>query len=183
MSRDQNLALLREITKFEVEEAIKGLCENKAPSPDGFTAEFFQETWSFMGNDIVEIAEESRRTKIMHRALNSTFLVLIPKTDHSEEPQGFRPISLYNVIYKIMATIMVNRLKPILPGLISQEQIGFFKERQIVNGIVTAQEAIHSLKSQKTKGVMIKLDLSKAYDRLSWKHLQGILKAFGVDSR
>lgn len=49
--------------------------------------------------------------------------------------------------------------------------------------IILAQEEIHSLKSQKTKGMLVKLDLSKSYDRLSWKYLQGILKVFGFDSR
>ena len=95
-------------------------------------------TWPFIGEDIVKLVEESRCTKRMHPTLNSTFMALIPKTDQSEEPKGFKPIALCNVIYKIMATIMVNRLKPILPGLMSQEQIGFVKGRQIIDGIVVA---------------------------------------------
>lgn len=73
-------------------------------------------------------------------------------------------MALCNVIYKIMATIMVNHLKLILLGFISQEQIGFVKGRQITNGIVVAQEEIHSLKTKKTKGMLVKLGLSKAYD-------------------
>lgn len=129
------------------------------------------------------MVEQSQQNKRMHPVLNSTFLQLIPKTDHLEEPQGFRPITLYNVIYKIMATIMVNHLKPMLPRLISQEYTNFLKGRQIVDGILTAQEVIHSLKSQKDKGMMIKLDLLKAYDRLSWNYLQGILNTFGLDPK
>ena len=77
---------------------------------------------------------------------------------------------------------MVNRLKPILPTLISP-QIGFVQGRQILDGIVTTQEAIHSLKSLKSKGMMIKLNLSKAYDHLSWSFLLNILKAFCFDQR
>lgn len=148
VSRDQNMALLREISKADVEEIIKNMVKNKAPGPDGYTVEFVQATWSFMGEDIVKIVEESRRTKRMHPVLNSTFLALISKTNHSEELQGFRPIALRNVIYKIMTIIMVNRLNPILLGLISQEQTGFVKGRQIIDGIVMAQEAIHSLKTK-----------------------------------
>lgn len=133
------MALLREITKAKVNEVIKNMAKNKAPRPNGFTAEFFQATWAFMSEDLVKLVEESRCTKRMH-------LALIPKTEHSKEPQEFRPIALCNVIYKILATIMVNRLKPILPGSISQEQTGFVKGRQITDDIVVAQEAIHSLK-------------------------------------
>jgi len=48
---------------------------------------------------------------------------------------------------------------------------------------VVAQEAIHSLKNSKTKGMLIKLDLAKAYDRLNWGYLQQILKVYGFDDR
>ena len=167
VSRDQNLALLRVITKAKVEEVIKNMVKNKAPGPDGFTTKFFQARWTFMIKDLVNVVEESECTKRMHPALNATFLALIPKIAHSKEPQGFRPIALWNVIYKILATIMVNRLKPILLGLISQYQTGFVKGRQITDDILVAEEAIHSLKNSKTKGMLVKIDLAKAYDRLN----------------
>jgi len=64
---------------------------------------------------IVNAVEESRCNKIMHRAWNANFLALIPKVEKADEPHGFRPIALCNVIYKIIATIMVRRLQPILP--------------------------------------------------------------------
>lgn len=77
----------------------------------------------------------------------------------------------------------MNRLKSILPELISQEEMGFVKGRQIIDGIVVEQEAIHSLKNSKTKGMLIKLDLAKAYDTLSWGYLQQIPKAHNFDYR
>ena len=131
----------------------------------------------------MELMEESRYMKCMHPALNATFLALITKMENSEEPQGFRPIALCNVVYKIMATIMVNRLKPIFPDLIAQEQTGFVKGRQIMDGIVVAQDVIHSLKNSKNKIMLIKLDLAKDYDRLSWEYLRGILMAHGFHKR
>ena len=137
---------------------------NKAPGPDGFTIEFFKASWSFMSQDILEVVEESRRNQTVYPTLNATFLTLIPKQENSNTLVGFRPISLCNVIYKILSTIMVNRLKPLLPRLIAPKQTGFVKGRQILDEIVTAQEAIHSLKTLKSKGMLIKLELSKAYD-------------------
>ena len=108
------MALLGVLTKAEVEEVVKKMAKNKAPGPDGFTSKFYQATWNFVSQDIVNAVEESSCTKRMHPSLNSNFLALIPKIEKAEEPQGFRPIALCNVIYKILATILVNRLKPIL---------------------------------------------------------------------
>ena len=115
-----------------------------------------------MGRDIWEIFEESRRNRNVYPALNATFITLIPKQENSDTPVGFRPIALCNVIYKILSTMMVYRLKPLLPSLISLEQTGFVKGRKILDGIFTKEEAIHLLKSLKMKGMLIKLDLSKA---------------------
>ena len=105
------MELLKVIMKEEVEEVIKKMEKNKAPGADGFTTKFYQAMWNFMSQDIVNAMEESRCTKRMHLALNATFLALILKIEKLEEPQGFRPKALWNVIYKILATIMVNRLK------------------------------------------------------------------------
>lgn len=97
--------------------------------------------------------------------------MLILKQDHFDVPVGFRPIALCNVIYKIMSTIIVNRLKTILPILISPDQTRFDKGRQILDSIITTNKAIHSLHALKSKGMMMKLDLDKSYDCLSWTSL------------
>lgn len=78
---------------------------------------------------------------------------------------------------------MVNRLKPLFPTLFSSMQIFFVRGRQILDGIVTTHEEINSLKSLKSNGMMIKFDLSKPYDRLSWSIFMNILKAFGFNPR
>ena len=183
VSQDQILALMREITFAEVEEVVKNIPKHKAPGANDFTTEFYQATWSFMGKDIWELVEESRRTRNVYPALNSMLITLILKQTKADTPAGFHPIALCNVIYKILSKIMVNRLKPILHDIISSKQTGFVKCRQILDGIITVQEAMHSLKEKKVKGMLIKLDLSKAYDRLSWSYLREILVAFGFDSR
>jgi len=78
------MALLRVITKKEVEDTVKTTEKNKAPGSDGYTSEFFQGTWSFMWQDILNAVEESKHTKRMHLAWNATFVTLILKTKSTE---------------------------------------------------------------------------------------------------
>jgi len=112
-----------------------------------------------LGQDILEVVEESHQNQKVCPGLNSTLLSLIPKNANSDTAQGFRPIALCNVIYKIIATLIAKRLKPILSSIISLEQTRFLEGRQILDGLVVSQEVVHSLKTKKEAGMMIKLDL------------------------
>ena len=94
-------------------------------------------------------------------------------------PGKFRPISLCNVILKIIIKVMANRIKPLPPGLVSQEQSSFMEGIQILDGIILTHEMTHSLKQTKAPGMMIKLDLEKSYDKVSCRFLKEVLKAFG----
>eukprot|EP00253_Pinus_taeda_P025221 PITA_25221 len=165
--------ICKEIPKMITEEQNKGLMR----------AATLAEVEEFLGQDILEVVEESRVKHRMWSGMNATFITLIPKTNNFEEAQGFRPIALCNVIYKIIATLVAKRLKPLLPSIISPEQTGFVEGRQILDGLVVAQEMIHSLNQHKRKGMMIKLDLSKAYDHLNWRYLCAVLEAYGFEKR
>eukprot|EP00253_Pinus_taeda_P008568 PITA_08568 len=176
---EQNWSLRKRITMEEVEEAVRSMPNDKAPGLDGFTINFYKVCWEIVKNDIWEVVEDSRRSKTILKSLNSTFITLIPKEEEANTPEKFRPIALCNVIYKIISKVIANRLKIILLGIISQEQSSYVEGRQILDNILLAQEMIHSLHSRKVAGMLIQLDLSKAYDKVSWTYLEAILKAFG----
>jgi hypothetical protein len=76
-------------------------------------------------------------------------------------------IALCNVVYKIISKVIANRLKPLLPTLISQEQASFLERRQILDNIIHSHELIHMLKIQGRGGTIIQIDLAKAYDKIS----------------
>ena len=153
--------------------------KGKAPGPDGFPIEFFQEFWEIVKFDLLEVVQEFHRNKQMLRSMNSTFLVLIPKQEGANWLTQFRPIALCNVVYKIITKLIAERLKPLLSSLISPEQGDFVEGRQILDGVVIAMEAIHSMANSKERAMFMKLDMAKAYDRVSWEFLQNILLAFG----
>lgn len=125
--------------------------------------------------------EESRTLRWMYPGLNATFINLIPKEGDSNTPDKYRPIALCNIIYKIASKIIASRLKVLLPLIISPEQTGYVEDRQITDGIILTHEIIHSLKQTKKPGMLLKIDLSKAFDSLSWVFIKKKLNAFGFD--
>ena len=97
-------------------------------------------------------------------------------------PTDYRPISLCNVVYKIIAKCLANRLKPHLPDYIHPSQQAFIKGRRISNNIIIAQEITHSfqLSSWKEKAFLLKIDLAKAFDRVEWNFILQALARKGL---
>lgn len=101
----------------------------------------------------------------------------------SESFDNFRPISLCNTIYKVLSKALANRLKLIPPHIISEEQTGFVPGRSIFDGIIIAQEVIHSLQQNHKPGMLVKLDIKKVYNKVDWRFLCKCLEAFGFSKQ
>ena len=114
--------------------------------------------------------------------INSTGIVLIPKVDHLENLRQLCPMSLCNVLCKIITKVVANRLKNITPKLTEPMQSRFDVGRHITDNIVIVQEVIHSMNNKKGKvnWMVIKVDLEKAYDRLNWSFIEDTLKDIGI---
>lgn len=133
-----------------------------------FMVEFFQGFYDLMKQDILMVIRESQRYGRMLGNFNVNFQCVIPKKQDGISFKDYRPISCCNVIYMIVAKIIVRRQKPIRSEIIAKEQFGFLQNRQIHDAVSVAQEVFHSIKNLNEKASILKLDLSKAYDRVNW---------------
>lgn len=164
----------------EVWESILDLSPDSAPEPDGFTGHFCRGCWEIIQEDIVSMIRGFFRGDHLHPKLKSTLLILLPKVDTPADYSDFRPISLSNFASKVVTKILANRFSVILPQVIDEEQYGFMKGRQIHESIALAQELVADI-DRKTEGgnIILKFDMSKAYDRLEWRFLLRSLRAMG----
>ena len=141
----------------------------KALGSDGMNVLFFQRFWHIVGDDVIAAVLDFLNFGTMLPEINYTHIVLIPKIKVPKRMSDYRPISLCNVIYKIISIVLASRLKLILPRLISPTQSAFVLGHLITNNVLVAYESLHSMHGRRSgkRGYMaMKLDISKAYDRV-----------------
>uniref|UniRef100_A0A803QEL1 Reverse transcriptase domain-containing protein n=1 Tax=Cannabis sativa TaxID=3483 RepID=A0A803QEL1_CANSA len=184
VTRAQNESLLAPVSNEEVRKALFQMHPDKSPGPDGMTPGFYQRCWSIVGSDIINLVRSFMRTGDLPQGLNDTNLVLIPKVKSPSSMNELRPISLCNVVYKIISKVIANRLKEVLPQLISTNQSAFVPGRLITDNIMISYEVMHYLKRKRRgkEGFMaLSLDFSKAYDRVEWQFLKDMMCRMGFD--
>lgn len=183
ITEDINQILTQPFTIDELKSACFSLGALKVPGPDGYTAKFFQSHWEVVKQDILMAANSFLNSGCLLKEMNETTFVLVPKRRVSTSIKHFRPISLRNVVYKILSKALTNRLRPVLEHNISVNQGAFVPGRSIQDNIIIAQEGLHSLKRRYrglTGNIAMKLDMYKAYDCVNWEFLMQVMAKWAL---
>ncbi|KAL0434072.1 UNVERIFIED_CONTAM: Transposon TX1 uncharacterized protein [Sesamum latifolium] len=168
------------VTRTEIKQAFFDIEEDKAPGPDGYSAGFYKAAWPVIGEEIMVAVEEFFTNGRLLKQVNATLLVLIPKVQSPVTVADFRPISCYNVLYKAITKILVQRFRPLVSRLISPTQNAFIPGRLISDNILLAQELFAGYNQQRSPPrCAMKADLRKAYDIVEWDFLLATLQLFG----
>lgn len=185
VTKEMNDYLNSEFGEGEIKKAAFDISATKAPGPDGFSAAFFHASWPTIKDDVINEAKEILNNGHLMDSWNETTITLIPKVKKAEKVKDFRPISLCNVTYKIIAKALANRWRRVLDEVIDPNQSAFIPGRLISDNILIGFECMHWLRCSKSKQgyAALKLDMSKAYDRVEWRYVEAIMLKLGFSRR
>ncbi|XP_060195288.1 uncharacterized protein LOC132624540 [Lycium barbarum] len=182
-----------------------GVCIEREEEIDNAAVQFYQNLFSQQDNyidlDILKYvpiginsvdneflsknpSEEEVKNVVLTLIQTAQLALMDSVIDAPQTFSDFRPISLSNVTQKIISKVFSERLSTIIPKIISSNQSGFIKGRAIGENVLLAQEIIHDMKRQNNGGnVAFKIDMNKAYDRLSSYFLCAVMRKMGFDEK
>jgi len=167
-------------TEEEVWKTIQSLPTDKAPGPDGFTGKFYKTCWPIIKPEIMAAVSAVWSRKLCNfELLNSAYITLLPKKEDAASIRDFRPISLVHSFAKLITKLLANRLAGRLDQLVSPNQNAFIKGRFILDNFMLVQHTTKFLHQQKQARFLLKLDITKAFDTVSWPFLLEVLQNLG----
>jgi hypothetical protein len=172
------------ITDDEVRSTISSLPSNRAPGSDGYTGRFYNACWHIIKADLMAAIITLRQGNAQKLwLLNSAFLTLIPKKAEAIAAGDYRTISLMHSFAKLVTKILANRLASHLQKLVAANQSAFISGRSIHDNYMMVQHFIKSLHGKKVASLFLKLDITKAFDSVSWAFLLEVLCHLGFGAR
>ncbi|XP_013679317.2 uncharacterized protein LOC106383806 [Brassica napus] len=182
ISERMNRGLIKPVSDAEIKKAVKAIKSDSSPGIDGMTGQFFQKFWNIVGPQVILEVRSFFESGQLPADWNFTEICLLPKVQNPNQMKDLRPISLCSVVYKIVSKILCDRLKIVLPHIVSPAQGAFVAGRLISDNVLVAHEMVHGLRTNplcKSEFIAIKTDMSKAYDRVEWDFLEALFQKLG----
>ena len=179
VSDEDKLMLDQPITEDEILQCVKNLKKSKSPGSDGFTSEFYQFFWIDIKKNLFECIQYALLKGELTIEQKRGILTLIPKKDKNRLfLKNWRPITLLNTDYKIIAKILATRLQKVLPYVIDEDQTGYIKGRFIGQNIRIIEDVLYFVKKEKLPGIILTVDFEKAFDSINWNFIYKALELF-----
>lgn len=181
LTEDDKQKLVEPIRIEEIEIALREASKNSAPGPDGINYEFYSIFFDLLKNDI-QLLFNSYLVDGEHPPglFTPGIITLIPKKGNSFDLDNKRPISMLNSDYKLFTKVLCNRLKPIMPRILGPGQSACVEKSSCVDNLTLLRNIIvKANKCKKFKGIILSVDLEKAFDRVDHEFLWKILEKFG----
>lgn len=173
--------LIEPVSAAEVLMVIQSMKNGKAPGSDGLPVEFYRAFWRQLGKPLVLLLNKVLELGVAPRSFGLGRVVLLPKEDaDSADPKSWRPITLLNVDFKILTTVLGRRLRDALPHIVSPQQTSCVPGRSVFMSLTLVKDLLAYVNSRKMSGVVLSLDQMKAFDRVEHDYLFFVLKCFGL---
>jgi hypothetical protein len=165
-------------TNDEFLNAIKNINENKSPGFDGITIEFYKRFWDLLKDHYMNMVLETKEMGSLPHSTKTSVLSLIHKGDSKDKLNNYRPLSLTNCDYKILATVFAERLQPIMTTLIHPDQVAYIKDRYIGCNIRNLIDLYEYVEKLNIPGALISIDFQKAFDSVEHNFLFAVLQKY-----
>ena len=167
------------ITITECSEAIKHMKNNKSPGLDGLSIEFYKTFWHLLGPILLEVYNESYTENALPESLRKSVISLLFKKGEKTNICNYRPISITNIDYKILAFVLTARLQNVIGNIVDSDQTAYIKNRFLGTNIKLVSDIIEYFDNFKKPGLLLLLDFEKAFDSIERNFLLKTLKWFG----
>ena len=178
LSITEKMKLNHPIQKAELDIAVKKLKSGKSPGLDGLTPEFYKCFWEDLCMPFGEMVETTFETGSLPESAKIAVAQLIFKKGNSQLLKNYRPISLTNYDYKIIAFVLSERIQKVIQNLISHDQTAYIKERFIGNNVRLLSDIIDYCNLAKQNGILLSVDFEKAFDTVEWNFMYECLRKF-----
>ncbi len=168
------------ISNLECVSALSEMNMNKSPGEDGLPVEFYRKFWNDIGSFIVDIYNDSFTKHELPLSMRKAVIALIFKKGDKEKIENYRPISLTNTDYKILAFVLAKRLQRVISIVISPDQVAYIKGRFIGTNVRLIQDVFKLYNDRNMPGLFMFVDFKKAFDSVEWDFLFEVLRKFNI---
>ena len=177
---DDKSMLGEKVSKEEVDECLGSMKKGKTPGSDGLPVEFYCAFWDVIGDCVYEMVMKVLEDGRMPESMLKSVIVLLYKKGDKHELKNWRPISLLNVDYKVVAKVLANRLRAVAEKLVGEEQVCAVPGRSIAESLVSLRDVLWLCKERRQEVAVLAVDFEKAFDRASHEFMFKVLRRMGI---